>query len=252
MNTPKASPSLVIYGRHPLIEALRESQPIEKIYLLHHLKGGKIEVIYRQARRLGIPITRVDRRKLESLTGTGNHQGVAAIISPVQTLSLELFLNELKGKDHPPCVVMLDRIQDPHNMGAILRSSEFLGADGLIYCPRENVPLNETVIKTSAGALFHLPICKVPNLVPAIQRLKEENYWVYGSHLNGTIPLWTVDFTRKCVIVIGNEERGIRPLVKKNCDQLFCIPQIGKTNSLNASVATGIILGECLRQRLYQ
>ncbi|NOX36673.1 MAG: 23S rRNA (guanosine(2251)-2'-O)-methyltransferase RlmB [Calditrichaeota bacterium] len=252
MNHRDESTSLLIYGRNPLIEALREHQPIEKIYLLHHLKGGKIDFISREARRRGIPVTRVDRRKLESLTGAVNHQGVAAIISPVTTLDLDTFLDQLRDVDHPPCVVMLDRIQDPHNMGAILRSSEFLGADGVIYSPRENVPLNETVIKTSAGALFHLLICKVSNLVQAIQRLKEEDYWIYGSHVNSTTPLWTVDFTRKCVIVIGNEEHGMRPLVEKNCDQLFFIPRIGKTNSLNASVAAGIALAECLRQRQKQ
>ncbi len=249
MKAPTPPSTLIVYGRNPLLEALNQGQPIEKIYLLHHVRGGKIERICREAKRRNIPVARVDRSKLDQLTGLAHHQGVAAVISPIPTYDLDAFIEILREKEHPPCVIILDRIQDPHNMGAIIRSAEFLGADGLIFSPRDNVPLNPTVVKTSAGALFHLPICKTSNLVQTIQRLKASDFWIYGGTLEGELPLWEVDLTRPCGLIIGNEDKGIRPLIQKHCDQLFVIPRIGQTDSLNASVAAGIMLWERLRQK---
>jgi len=135
-------------------------------------------------------------------------------------------------------------------MGAIIRSAEVLGASGIIYPARENVPITETVVKASAGAAFHIPICKSVNLVKSIHQLKENGFWIYGTAPDASTDLWSMDFNRNCAIVIGSEEKGIRPLIKKNCDVLFKIPQFGKTESLNASVAAGIILGEMLHQQI--
>lgn len=237
-----------IYGRNPVVEALQDNRPIEKIYLLHSAHGDKISHIYKLARSSKIPITRIDSRKITQIAGNANHQGVIALISPVKTIAVEDLLERLDHKK-PSCIVLLDRINDPHNMGAIIRSAEVLGASAIIYPTRENVPLIESVIKASAGAAFHIPICKSVNIVKSIQQLKESGYWIYGTSPDADTDLWSMDFNRNCAIVIGGEAKGIRPLIKKNCDVLFKIPQFGKTESLNASVAAGIALGEMLRQR---
>jgi 23S rRNA (guanosine2251-2'-O)-methyltransferase len=238
-----------IFGRNPLVKALQSNQPIEKIYVHHTAHGDKINHIYKLARSCRIPITNIDSRKIGKIAGDVNHQGVIALISPIRTMTIEDLLERVNKKAKPSCIMLLDRVNDPHNMGAIIRSSEVFGASGIIYPARENVPLTETVIKASAGAAFHIPICKSGNLVPTIQQLKENGFWIYGSATDADTELWKTDFNRNCVIIIGSEEKGIRPLVRKQCDVLFKIAQMGKTESLNASVAAGVILAEIQRQR---
>lgn len=241
-----------IFGRNPVIEALRNDQPIEKIYIHHSAHGDKIDHIYRLARSGKIPITKIDSRKIGKIAGDVSHQGVIALISPIKTVTIENLLENI-SKDHKlSSIVVLDRINDPHNMGAIIRSAEVFGASGIIYPERESVPLTETVIKASAGAAFQLPICRSRNLVPSIRHLKETGFWIYGSATDAETNFWKTDFNRNCAIIIGSEEKGIRPLVKKQCDTLFKIPQLGKTDSLNASVAAGVILSEIMRQRHLQ
>jgi len=238
-----------IFGRNPVVEALQNDQPIEKIYIHHNAHGEKISHIYKLARTGKIPIAKIDSRKIGKIAGDVNHQGVIALISPIQTAPIEDLMENVSKEEKQPCIVLLDRINDPHNMGAIIRSAEVFGASGIIYPTRENVPLTETVIKASAGAAFHIPICKSGNLVTTIQELKRNNFWIYGSAIDADTELWKTDFNRNCVIIIGSEEKGIRPLIRKQCDVLFKIPQKGKTESLNASVAAGVILSEILRQR---
>lgn len=237
-----------IFGRNPVIEALKNSQPIEKIYIHHGAHGENINHIYKLARSHKIPVAGIDSRKIKQISGNANHQGVIALISPIKTLTIDELLDNLQSESLP-CLVLLDRINDPHNMGAIIRSAEVLGASGIIYPARENVPLTETVVKASAGAAFKIPICKSENLLKTIQQLKENDFWIYGTSTNAENTIWEVDFKRNCAIIIGSEEKGIRPLIKKHCDILFRIPQIGKTESLNASVAAGIILAEIVRQK---
>lgn len=238
-----------IFGRNPIIEALKDNQPIEKIYVHHRAHGDKINHIYKLARSNQIPITKIDSGKMKQIAGDANHQGAIALISPIKTVALEAMLEKVAKKNQSSCFVLLDRINDPHNMGAIIRSAEIFGAAGIIYPARENVPLTETVVKASAGATFHIPICRSANLVKSIQQLKEEGFWIYGSSVNAETTLWEMDFNRNCAIVVGSEEKGLRPLVEKQCDVLFSIAQVGKTESLNVSVAAGIILAEVSRQQ---
>ena len=239
----------VIYGRNPVLEALQHPGQVQKIYVQHGSQSGKLGQIYRIARQQKLPMVTADPRKLQQMVGAVNHQGVVALIAAVQVLDLdELTLPQ----DRDACLVIADRIQDPHNMGAIIRSAEVFGAQAVIFSTRENVPITDTVVKASAGAALHCPLYRADNLVNAVRALKPLGVWVYGAALEADVPLWEVDFRRHCAVIIGSEEKGIRPLLLKNCDQTFRIPQIGQTQSLNASVAAGVTLAEMLRQRMQQ
>jgi 23S rRNA (guanosine2251-2'-O)-methyltransferase len=174
---------------------------------------------------------------------------VVALISPVNIQTFEELLSQLPQLVSPVCLVMVDRIQDPHNMGAIIRSAEIFGAQGTIFTDRKNVPITDTVVKASAGAALHCPLYQAGNLAQATDLLKGKGLWIYGAALDTTTSLWDMDFRRDCAVIIGGEEKGIRPLLQKKCDVLFRIPQVGNTQSLNASVAAGVVLAEVLRQR---
>ncbi len=241
-------PAQTIAGKNPVIEALHQNVPVEKIYIAHGLQDNKVRHIYKLARQHSIPIVTAEQHKLKQLAPDVVHQGVVAIIAPIPLITLEALLEHTHQLPQFHFIVLLDRIQDPHNLGAIIRSAEVLGAGGIIIPAREAAPITTTVIKTSAGAVFHLPIARVTNLATSIRVLKENGYWVYGSQMNASTLLWEADFRRKCAIIIGNEARGIRPGLLKTCDTVFAIPQRGKTESLNASVAAGIIFAEFLRQ----
>ncbi len=245
-----------IYGRNPVISALEQEDAVQKIYVQHGLQGNKIRHIYRIARAQNISITNADARKLKQLAGNGNHQGIVALIAPVEILPLEALLDLVTWRQNtegehniPPSIVVLDRLQDPHNMGAIIRSAEIFSVEGVLFSDRENVPVTDTVVKASAGAAMHCPLYKADSLSRAVEQLKENGVWIYGTSLEGSKSLWEMDFRRPCAIIIGNEEKGLRPLLQKKCDELFYIPQSGKTQSLNASVAAGIVLAEITRQR---
>ena len=239
-----------IYGRHPVMDALKHGDDIQKIYVQHGLQGEKIKRVQRAARQRKVNIVTADPRKLKQMAGNGNHQGIVALISPVKILPFETFLTTFSSEQDCQTLVVLDRIQDPHNMGAIIRSAEIFGAAGLLFSERDNVPVTDTVVKASAGAAMHCPIYKADNLGKAINRLQEAGMWLFGAALNDDAkPIWKIDFNRHCGIIIGNEEKGLRPLLQKKCDDLFYIPQVGKTQSLNASVAAGIALSEMTRQR---
>ncbi len=238
-----------IYGKNPVWESLQHGKPIEKLYIQFGLHGEKIRKILQLARERKIPVSRVDQSKIRRMVGDVAHQGIVALVSPISLWEVEDLLNHVEDLDHPATLVILDRIQDTHNLGAIIRSAEVLGADALIYSPRESAPLNEAVVKASAGAAMHLPICKAGNLSQLLKMLKEMDIWIYGSVLHSEKQLWQVDFNRAFAVIIGSEEKGIRPSLLKLCDDIFTIPQPGRTGSLNASVATGIILTEALRQR---
>ncbi len=238
-----------VYGRNPVWEALQGEGAVQKIYVQHGATHGKIRQIYRLARQQKIPITNADVKKLQQMVGPVNHQGVVALISQVAVRGFHELPLDNRPERPPRCVVIADRIQDPHNMGAIIRSAEIFGAEGVIFGTRENVPLTEVVIKASAGAALHCPLYRADNLSQAVDALKQGGFWVYGADVAAKTTLWQLDFRRHCAIIIGSEEKGIRPGLLKACDQTFRIPQTGKTQSLNASVAAGIVLAEMVRQR---
>lgn len=238
-----------IYGRNPVLEALLHGQAIQKIYIQHGVQGDKIRQIYRLARQQRLAITNADQKKLQQMVGEVAHQGVVALISPVSILPFAEIPDAPKDTAALACIVIADRIQDPHNMGAIIRSAEIFGARGIVFSDRENVPITDTVIKASAGAALHCPLYKAENLARAVENLKEKGFWIYGAAPDAPRSLWETDFRRHCAVIIGGEERGIRPLLQKKCDLLFRIPQVGQTQSLNASVAAGVILAEIMRQR---
>ena len=239
-----------IHGRNPVIEALEHQRPIQKIYIQHGNRGDKINLIFLFFKQNRIPITNADPHKIAKMVGKVTHQGVVALVSPVEIRDIADLLEAPLPENRYGLWVIADQIQDPHNMGAIIRSAEVLGADGVIFGTRDTVPITDTVVKASAGAALHCPLYTAPNLGRAVAALKEKNIWVYGSSLETDQQLWDVDCLRHCAIVIGGEGSGIRPSLAKSCDVLFKIPQPGSTQSLNASVAAGVILAETLRQRL--
>ncbi len=238
-----------LIGRKPVLDALEAEEPIDKIFIQSGAQGNVIRRIYRLARQQQIPIVQADRQKMEKLSAAGKHQGVVALLPPVEYVALEELVSKIKKQSEPANMLILDRIQDPHNMGAILRSAEIFGVQGVVFSSRENVPITEVVVKASAGAVFHLPLCRVGNLAAAVRYLKEAGIWVYASSSHGSRDIREMDFTRPHAVLIGSEGKGVRPLLLKESDEHFAIPQQGKTESLNVSVAAGIILWEVFRQR---
>lgn len=239
----------IIYGRKPVIEALQSETNIEQIFIAKGTHGEIINKITGIAGNQKIRISELPRQKLEELTGKdANHQGVAARISDITYYGVEEIITRSKQKEKS-LLLLVDSIQDPHNLGAIFRSAECAGADGVILTIHNSAPVNDTVEKTSAGAVNNLKLCKVPNLVNVMNILKEEGYWIYGSSLDTDKNYTDEKYPAHTALVVGNEEKGIRRLVADNCDILIKIPMPGKTQSLNVSVATGVMLFEILRQR---
>lgn len=238
-----------IYGRNPVTEALEHGEPVQKIYVQFGSKNERVQKIYTLARQQKISIVTADNRKLRQMVGDATHQGVVALISPVELIPLEKYL-ENTDVEGDQCLVLIDRIQDPHNLGAIIRSAEVLGAKGIIFSQRDNVPITDTVMKASSGAAFHLPIYQTESLFRAIRQLQDFGFRILGAMLqDDAAPIWETDFSGDCAIIIGGEAKGIQPEAAERCDKLFYIPQSGKTQSLNASVAAGIVLAEVARQR---
>lgn len=237
-----------IIGRKPVLEALDSDLEIEVIYFAHGLKGDVISRIKSIAKSKNIKTSEIPPAKLNTIANSANHQGIAAIISESKAYSIDEIIEESK-KSKFPLLLLLDSIQDPHNLGAILRTAECAGVDGIITTVHNSSSFTETVQKTSAGALSLVKICKVNNLVNAIELLKKEGFWVVGSSLEKSQDYETVDYKMPVAIVVGNEEKGIRRLVSDKCDFIVKIPMPGKLQSLNVSVATGVLLFEILRQR---
>ncbi len=239
----------VIFGINPVLEALESKQPFDKIYLQSGKKSPVISKIYKLAKAQKIPVVQADRRKLERLTEKGKHQGVAALLAPLYYIGLEDLVDKIQKNGFNANLLIVDRIQDPHNLGAIIRSAEVLGVHGIIFSIRDTVPITDVVVKSSAGAVFHMDICKIDNLVSAVKYLKNCGIWIYSTSSHAGKGLWEMDFSRPQALIVGSEGKGVRPLLVKESDEIFRIPQPGSTESLNASVAAGIILAEVLRQR---
>jgi 23S rRNA (guanosine2251-2'-O)-methyltransferase len=237
-----------IYGRKPVLEALKSEAEIEVVYIAFGQHGDIINQIFSAAKKRGVKISQLATAKFDVLAEGQNAQGIIALKSTQKYFELDKLVE--RTKTNPlPLLLLLDSIQDTHNLGAILRSAECAGVDGVIITMNQSAPINEIVEKISAGAVSHLKICKVINLVRTIEILKENGFWIVGTHLNGEKNYNQLDYKMPVALVMGNEEKGIRKLVAENCDFLVKIPMKGKIDSLNVSVSTGILLFEIVRCR---
>ena len=237
-----------IYGRKPVLEALKSEIPLEKIFLQFGQKGPAVNEIKTRAKKGKVRITELPPQKFNSILKGKNTQGIIALKSPQKEFSLEEIISDSK-KNEFPFLILLDSIQDPHNLGAILRTAECAGVDGVIATIHKSSSITETVEKTSAGALSHLKLTKISNLNQTIKILKDEGFWIVGSTLDKAQNYTEVDYKMPVALIMGNEEKGIRKLVADNCDFLVKIPMPGKLQSLNVSVASGILMFEIVRQR---
>ncbi|MFH0736224.1 MAG: 23S rRNA (guanosine(2251)-2'-O)-methyltransferase RlmB [bacterium] len=238
-----------IYGRIPVLEALKAGVNLQTVFLAIGIKGQVIDDIQKQAKINNIPVSYISQTKMETVLGKVNSQGVYAVQTEMNFSSVDEILINAKKKKYP-LILILDSIQDPHNLGAILRTAEACGVDGVFLTTHNSAKINETVEKTSAGAVFHLKICNVANINPIIKELKKEGYWIFGSMLDNKSKNYTEhDYKLPAAIVLGNEGKGMHRLTAENCDFLVKIPMMGKIESLNVSVSTGVLLYEVLRQR---
>lgn len=242
-----------VYGKNSVEALLKNSnRSVNKLFILSSInKDSKIHNILKLAKEKRIPVTEISKSKLDKMIDNNvNHQGVIAGVSPVEYASLDDLIEQIKQKNTKGLIIILDNIEDPQNLGSIIRSSEVLGADGIIIPKRRSAQATSAVAKASSGAIEFLPIVQVNNLSMTIEQLKQEGYWIIGAEYESNSKfLYEIDFNMHCVIVMGAEDKGISLLIKKNCDIIAKIPQFGKTNSLNVSSALSIILYEIVRQR---
>lgn len=234
--------SNIIYGRNSVWEALKSGQPLEKIYFQSGIKRESISQIFGLAKEKKILISEASHDKFDKI-GLKHiaHQGIFALIAPVKYIELDDFIYK---SDKKSLIVLLDELEDPHNIGAIIRSAEIFGLSAVILTIQNSAPLTQTVVKSSAGAIFHIPIVKVSNLNNCIADLKSAGFWIYGLEADGDTLSEKSNINFPAAVVVGSEGKGLRPLVRKNCDEILSIPQKGKINSLNASVAAGIVFYE--------
>ncbi|MBS6042221.1 23S rRNA (guanosine(2251)-2'-O)-methyltransferase RlmB [Clostridium baratii] len=240
----------LIIGRNAVMEALKSDKTIEALYVTKGQREGSINAILSLAKENRVVIKEVDKKKLDSMSNGEVHQGAIAVITPYKYFEVKDILDAAKEKGESPFVVILDELEDPHNLGSIIRTAETCGVHGIIIPKRRNVGVTPTVYKSSVGAVEHVKIAKVTNINATIDELKEEGIWVYGADIEGKEYSYEVDFSGPCALIIGSEGRGISKLTLKKCDKLVKIPMIGRINSLNASVAGGIMMYEVLKGRL--
>ena len=240
----------LVIGRNAVIEALKSDRTIECLYVSKGDLEGSIKVALGLAKDKGVVVKEADRRKLDTMCEGLNHQGIVAKVTPFKYCEVNDILEYAKRKDEKHFIVILDEIEDPHNLGSIIRTAELCGVHGIIIPKRRNVGVTSTVYKCSAGAIEHMRIAKVTNINATIDILKEQGIWIYGADIDGTDYSYNTDFSGPCALIIGSEGKGISNLTLKKCDLLVKIPMIGKINSLNASVAGGIMMYEVLKGRL--
>ena len=239
-----------IEGRNAVIEAFRAGKTIDKLFILDGCHDGPVNTIVREAKKGDTIINYVQKERLDQMSQSGKHQGVIAYAAAYDYAEVEDILNDAKEKGEPPFIIILDNIEDPHNLGAIIRTANLVGAHGVIIPKRRAVSVNSTVNKASAGAVEHMKIARVTNISDAIEELKQAGLWVCGTAVDTNKYYYNQDLTGPLAIVIGNEGKGIGEKVKKNCDFLVKIPMKGKVQSLNASVSTGIVVYEAVKQRI--
>lgn len=246
----KKLPEDVLIGRNAVIEALRSERGINKILLAEGDRAGSVKEILSLARERGIVVQSVNRSKLEALAGGMRHQGVLAYVSPVAYAELEDILKRAAEKEEPPFLLLLDELEDPHNLGALLRTADAAGVHGVLIPKRRSVPLNATVAKTSAGAVEYVPVARIGNISQTLRELKQKGMWVAGADMGGEQAYYEADLTGPLVLVIGSEGHGMSRLTREQCDFVVRMPMAGRINSLNASVAGSILMYEVMRQRL--
>lgn len=239
----------IIYGKNAVIEALTGDQPVEKIFVAQGMKPGNVHAVNKAASARNIPVREVNRKKINELAGYVNHQGIVAIVSEIGYRSLDDIFEIADRKNEPPLIALLDEIQDPHNLGAIIRSAEAFGIHGIVIPKNRSVGLTDTVAKTSAGAMHHIPVARVTNLAQTIEELKSRGLWIMGADQQSEQRIQDADLTMPLGIVIGSEGKGVRRLIREKCDFLVQIPMTGKINSLNASVAAAIVFWEVRRKK---
>ena len=239
-----------VEGRNSVLELLESGKDINKIFITRGEKHGSINKIIAIAKERKVMIVEKDRRQMEQMAQTENYQGVIAIVPPFEYCEIEDILEEANRKQEEPFVLILDGIEDPHNLGSIIRTAETAGVHGVIIPKRRAASVNSTVNKVSCGAVEHMKIARVTNISDAIQKLKESGLWICGTDINTDKYYYNQDLTGAIGIVIGNEGSGISEKVRKNCDFLVKIPMKGKVESLNASVSTGIVVYEAVKQKI--
>ena len=239
----------MIEGRNAVIEAYRSGKCVDKIYVLDGCQDGPILTIKREAKKAGSLIKYVDKSLLDNMSETGKHQGIIAVTAAYDYAEVSDILDAAREKNEPPFIVLLDNIEDPHNLGAIIRSAHQAGAHGVIIPKNRAVGLTATVARTSAGALNYMPVAKVTNLSKTIEDLKKEGIWFVCADMDGDL-MYNLDLKGAIGVVIGSEGEGVSRLVKEKCDFVASIPMKGQIDSLNASVAAGILCYEIVRQRM--
>lgn len=238
-----------IEGRNAVIEAFRAGKTIDKLYVQDGLKDGPIQTILREAKKRDVKVNFVEKDRLNGMSATGHHQGVIAIAASYSYAEVEDILAKAAEKGEPPFIIILDGVEDPYNLGAIVRTANQAGAHGVIIPKNRAVGLTASVARTSAGALNYTPVAKVTNIARTMEDLKKQGLWFVCADMDGTV-MYDLDLTGPIGLVIGNEGSGVSELVKKNCDFIASIPMKGEIDSLNASVAAGILSYEIMRQRM--
>ncbi|WP_026486990.1 23S rRNA (guanosine(2251)-2'-O)-methyltransferase RlmB [Caldanaerobius polysaccharolyticus] len=242
------SEEFYIAGKNAVMEALKADENIDKLYVANGIGGHFIEEILALARDKGIPVQRVNKKKLDDIC-PGKHQGIVAKAPPYKYKSVEDILKEARDKGEEPFVIVLDSIQDPQNLGSVLRTADACGVHGVIIPKNRAVGITPAVVKASAGAIEYVPVAKVTNIARTLNELKQAGLWIIGADMNGPVDYCDADLKGPIGLVVGSEGMGMRRLVKESCDVLVKIPMVGSINSLNASVAAAILMYEVFRQR---
>lgn len=240
--------SNIICGRNPVLEALRSGREIDRLLVAHGTGGSSVTAIIAKCRAKGILIKEISPQKLDYYCGGANHQGVAVMFASQEYATVEDMFALAETRGEKPFLIICDEIEDPHNLGAIIRTAEATGVHGVIIPERRSASLNATVAKAACGALEYVPVARVTNIANTIDALKQRGVWVFGADMDGDDYTRT-DFDTPCALVIGNEGKGIGALTAKKCDAVISLPMCGKINSLNASVAAGILMYEVVRSR---
>lgn len=240
--------SNVICGRNPVLEAVRSGREIDRLLVAHGVSGGSVTAIIAKCKQKGILIKEISPQKLDYYCGGANHQGVAVMVASQEYSTPEEILELAKERDEMPFIIICDEIEDPHNLGAIIRTAEAAGVHGIIIPKRRSASLNATVAKSASGALEYMKVARVTNIASTIDFLKENGVWVFGADMDGE-DFADISFDMPCALVIGNEGKGIGTLTAKKCDKIVSLPMNGKINSLNASVAAGVLMYEVVRKR---
>ena len=247
---PQELPDDVLVGRNAVTEALKAGRGINKILLAEGDKEAFASEIMNLAKERKIICQFVERSKIEAIAAGHRHQGVLAYVAPVEYAELEDILKAAEEKGEAPFLLLLDELEDPHNLGALLRTADATGVHGVLIPKHRSVPLNATVAKTSAGAIEYVPVARIGNISQTLKNLKEKGFWVAGADMDGAQTYNEADLTGALVLVVGSEGRGMSRLTKEACDFIVSMPMVGRINSLNASVAGSILMYESMRQRL--